>query len=100
VPSFEIMDISYITDINDILGITWQDKLDYLSACNCCVTHQVNKPRFFCTWVDTTPAEWYTQKQCKCTCRQLARAICRQTEEYEGVGEPAEQPTTPTSVIR
>lgn len=93
------MNIANITDINDVLGITWQDKLDYLSACNCCVTHQVNKPRLFRTWVDTNLAEWYTPKQCKCTCRHLARRICRQTHAYEGVGEAAE-PTTPTSVIR
>ena len=93
------MDFSNITDINDILGITWQDKLDYLSACNCCVTHQVNKPRFFRTWVDTPSTAWYTPKQCQCHCRHLARWVCRQTEDYEGVGE-ATEPTTPTSVIR
>ncbi len=85
-------------NINDILGITWQDKLDYLSVCNCCVTHQVNKPRVFCTWVDTH-ITFSNPKTCTCNCRHLARWICRQTDEYQGVGQAAE-PSTPTSVIR
>lgn len=85
--------------INDVYGITWQDKLDYLSACNCCVTHQINKPKVFRTWVDTPFTLFYTPKKCKCPCRHLARRICRQTEDYEGIGDVV-KPTTPKSVIR
>ncbi len=96
------MDFTTITEINEIFGLTWQEKLDYLSNCNCCMTHQINKPKKFQTWVDTPFSQWYNQKQCQCACRHLSRMICRQTDDYAGfevVGE-AEEPTTPKSVIR
>lgn len=85
--------------IQNVNGITWQDKLNTLSYCNCCSRHQIDKPRFFQTWIDT-PFNFKIEPHfCKCNCRHLARAICRQTYDYDGIGLPA-KPLTPTSIIQ
>lgn len=89
--------------INDVYGLTWQEKLDTLSACKCCTRHQINKPLIFKTYVDTNPDSPDSPSPlsiCPCKCRHLARFICRQTYEYNGVGGYLSRPNTPTSVIR
>lgn len=89
-------------EFNQIYGLTWQDKLDYLALCKCCDRHQINKPAIFKTWIDNnTPTNFtFDNNRCYCKCRHLARYICRQTEEYPGIGRPLKNPPTPKSVIR
>ena len=88
-----------LNELNNIYGLTWQDKLDTLSTCRCCWRHQINKPRFFNTWIDTPYTDIGNHILCNCKCRHIARFICRQTEDYIGVGTPI-KPPTPNSVIR
>ena len=33
-------------EFNNIYGLTWQEKLDYLALCKCCDRHQINKPNY------------------------------------------------------
>lgn len=63
--------------INSVPGLTFQLKLDYLSQCNCCDRHQVNKPTTFTIWQDT-PFSNNERGSCSCSCRHIARFICRQ----------------------
>jgi hypothetical protein len=87
-------------EINDVYGLTWQEKLDNLSACKCCERHQFMKPTLFKTWIDPPFNCNHKDYNCNCKCRHLARFICRQTIDYNGVGNHLEKPRTPTSVIR
>lgn len=64
-------------------GNTFQEKLNYLSNCNCCQRHQINKPRVFSTWYDTPFNDYSYNRQCMCDCRHISRFICRQTEDYD-----------------
>ena len=87
-------------EFNNIYGLTWQEKLDYLALCKCCDRHQMNKPTIFKTWVDNNTPLLFHYNSCNCKCRHIARFICRQTEDYSGVGLPLKNPPTPKSVIR
>lgn len=89
-------------EFNNIYGLTWQEKLDTLSVCKCCTRHQINKPTLFKTLVDNNSPLYNNNNNnsCNCKCRHYARAICRQTIEYSGIGEHLKDPPTPKSVIR
>ena len=53
------------------------DVLKTLNACKCCVRHQKNKPNNMQEWVET---EFHNTQytSCNCSCRHLARFICRE----------------------
>tara|TARA_Y100000591_G_scaffold282841_1_gene263441 strand:+ start:278 stop:538 length:261 start_codon:yes stop_codon:yes gene_type:complete len=65
-------------------------------------TDEEKSPGIFKTWIDNnTPANFtFHNNRCYCKCRHIARYICRQTEEYPGIGRPLKNPPTPKSVIR
>lgn len=63
--------------INSVPGSTFQQKLYYLSQCNCCTRHQINKPTTFSIWHET-PFSNINHASCRCNCRHVARFICRQ----------------------
>ena len=79
----------------EVLGDTWQDKLNTLSLCNCCVRHQINKPSFFSTWIET-PYTGNNNHICNCNCRHIARHICRQTSDYPGLPS---RPISPNTIL-
>ena len=65
----------------EIPGADFQQKLDSCNSCNCCVTHQTNRPTVFEPWIELpTSNNTFYQKQnrCPCKCRHAARFICRQ----------------------
>ena len=62
-----------------IPGGSFQDKLNYLASCNCCAKHQINRPTVFAPWVET-PFTGTQDTDCKCSCRHMARLICRQCD--------------------
>jgi len=68
---------------SQVKGISFQDKLDSLSLCNCCERHQINKPIYYSPW-NETPFKFKDQDlySCKCNCRHIARQICREHPEY------------------
>ena len=72
-PSLNITHAIYATP-----GVTFQDKLDYLSNCHCCYRHQVDKPTILEPWIDTNSNNISIIYPCRCNCRHLARFICRQ----------------------
>lgn len=59
------------------------DILTFLSFCDCCDKHQINKPAIFLPWVETPFSDDNTTI-CRCDCRHLARIICRQHNDYSG----------------
>jgi len=67
--------------INSVPGNSYQEKLDFLSLCNCCEKHQVNKPFMFEPW-NETPINLDKPENltCHCNCRHIARYICRQAD--------------------
>lgn len=85
-PDIENGLLSGMTDVKEILqeklsnipGKTLQDKLSYLSYCNCCARHQVLKPKNLAPWVDTDFHNTNNSIYCECDCRHLSRFICRQ----------------------
>lgn len=70
--------------INCVPGNTYQDKLNFLSTCNCCHRHCMNKPMVFTCWKETT-SEYDGPRDCNCDCRHVARFICRQYENPDVV---------------
>ena len=62
-----------------IPGGSFQDKLDYLASCDCCAKHQINRPTVFARWVET-PFTGTQDTDCNCSCRHIARQICRQCD--------------------
>lgn len=68
--------------INMINGLTYQDKLNTLSNCNCCDRHQINKPKIFLYWFELSPS-YSNNLNCICDCRHLARFISRQADTSE-----------------
>ena len=52
--------------------------LTILNTCQCCERHQINKPTVYEQWVETTfHGTPNTHLECSCSCRHLARNICR-----------------------
>jgi hypothetical protein len=71
-----------------IYALSNQLILDKLAQCNCCQKHQIDKPKLYLKWIDTTynkglnPLTSNTnhitgELYCKCDCRHTARMICR-----------------------
>lgn len=71
------MNIFNIFYFNRILSK--KEVISILSKCNCCETHQKNRPKTLVFWkVDTTtPLSNNKCKECKCQCRHISRFICR-----------------------
>ena len=69
-----------VATISSIPGKTLQDKLTYLSYCNCCQRHQLLKPTKLAPWIDT-PFNNTQNTFCQCDCRHIARFICRQVQK-------------------
>ena len=69
------------TEINNIFGNTYEEKIHYLATCNCCERHQFNKPIVYTSWVELPTAPRSLQARinmpCFCNCRHMARFICR-----------------------
>lgn len=66
---------------DQIPGADFQQKLDSCNACNCCETHQTNRPTVFEPWVELPHSNNsldQKQNRCPCNCRHAARFICRQ----------------------
>jgi len=74
---------------------TINDAFEWAIQCNCCSTHQINKPRELVPWIETPfpgPREQGVSKApgagCECDCRHRARFFCRdlrdEMEEMEG----------------
>ena len=90
-----VIDIDYdpFPDLTPVLrlhkGATWSDKLDRLAACNCCARHQNNKPKELHVYHETetnstaTGQQWIDLQECECSCRHMARWICRLAKEDE-----------------
>ena len=51
-------------------------KLAEFASCQCCGTHQRNKPTKWRPWVELPFHGNQEEKACKCSCRQEARVIC------------------------
>lgn len=68
--------------LHDVPGLSYQDKLNHLSNCNCCLRHQVNKPTVFVPWHETPFHNNQITHLCTCNCRHVARFICRQAPGY------------------
>ena len=83
-----------------IINETWENALDVLNKCNCCVMHTIDKPSKDKKWYDRgTPNKnlnkiqlWYHKDwreyvkycmPCNCTCRNLAREITREFRKYK-----------------
>lgn len=65
--------------------------LDLCAACRCCADHQKDKPHVYAPWrEDSEPltSNKSLTRECKCTCRQLARFVCRMhpDSDYERDG--------------
>jgi len=71
-----------------IVALSNQLILDKLALCNCCQKHQINKPKLYLTWIDTSPNNGLIPETsntdhitgelyCKCDCRHNSRMICR-----------------------
>jgi len=69
--------INMINTFEDIKGKSINDKIIFLSKCNCCDDHKLNKPIKFINWVELPLNFNKKNKKCKCKCRQFARELCR-----------------------
>lgn len=50
-------------------------------SCNCCARHSINKPYKLKKWYECPPHNFdQTIYSCMCSCRHLARSICRQID--------------------
>ena len=61
-----------------IPGETIGEKFDFVANCTCCARHQTDRPRLLAPWVETEGTPFQTFSPCSCTCRHMARIICRQ----------------------
>ena len=63
--------------IDCIPGETKQHKLDFLNMCNCCERHTTDRPTVYDYYFEYPFHDTQTIHDCKCSCRHLARIICR-----------------------
>lgn len=82
--------VDYCDSLRDSLAITQfknvpvlNDILTFLSFCDCCDRHQINKPIVFSPWLEIPLSDNHFNI-CRCDCRHLARIICRQHNDYNG----------------
>ena len=81
---------------DDVPGDSYQDKLNHISKCNCCVRHNVNKPVIFASWHETPFHNTQAIYPCMCNCRHLARFICRQANDLP---PPPTRVNSPISIL-
>ena len=85
--------------INSIPGNTYQQKLDNLSLCNCCIRHRNNRPSFYMPWIElpynNNNNHSLNNFVCNCNCRHIARFICRQ---HPGYNPPLISQNSPKSI--
>ena len=78
---------------------TIHDAFEWALQCDCCKTHQINKPRSLEPWVETPfpgPRPQETKAPtagCQCDCRHRARFFCRNLRDEL---EQMEEELTPT----
>ena len=65
-------------NIDSVPGDSYENKIIFLSKCNCCERHKINKPFIFYPWVDTPDNFNKSNNNCACNCRHISRFICRQ----------------------
>jgi len=58
-----------------------------LNNCSCCERHKINFPTLGNRIVFKEYTSNYTQKECKCPCRHIARHICREWDTVNEVDE-------------
>ena len=58
-----------------------------LNNCTCCKRHKINFPILGQRLVSKEYQTNYTEKECKCPCRHMARHICREWELIHEVEE-------------
>ena len=63
--------------VDCIPGETKQLKLDFLNMCNCCERHKTDRPTQYDYYFEYPFHNTQTIHDCKCSCRHLARIICR-----------------------
>ncbi len=86
--------------INSTPGNTYQQKLDNLALCNCCIRHRNNRPPFFIPWVELPYSNNnLNENACNCNCRHIARFICRQHPGYNPPHISPYSPNSPQSII-
>ena len=85
---------------SEIPGLDFYQKLHFLSNCNCCNRHQINKPIVFQPWIDTPNTSHFDYSEnCYCRCRHAARMICRQCPDNHDNNDNIIEPPSPNSVI-
>lgn len=83
-----IIYLNFLFNMECIVALSNQLILDKLALCNCCQKHQINKPKLYLTWIDTSPNNGLIPETsnthhitgelyCKCDCRHNSRMICR-----------------------
>jgi len=82
--------VLYTDSLNDVLeNINFRnhskinDVITFLSFCDCCERHQINKPVFFTPWIEL-PFLGAQHFDCICDCRSMSRIICRKHTDYCG----------------
>lgn len=69
------------TLLNKVKDMNTAEAFQFLKGCNCCFTHQFNKPIALIELNNDTVIKPFSfhkkQKNCKCDCRQLSRMLCR-----------------------
>ena len=90
--------------IDNVPGLSYQDKLNHLSECDCCERHQTNRPTTFIPWYETSHHNnGIFNYSCQCECRHIARYICRQAEGYTDtriqIPPPVVRCNSPVSII-
>lgn len=51
--------------------------LQTFNACSCCERHKINKPNTLTHWIDEDDVSNVKLNNCQCSCRHLARWVCR-----------------------
>lgn len=84
--------------INNIPGNTYEEKLAYCSSCECCERHSIDRPSILAPWVDTIKNHDYDDDdfRCNCTCRHIARMICRECTHMPTI--PINEPIYSTGI--
>mgnify|MGYP007004531863 CR=1 FL=1 len=97
-------------DFTKFAAKSWQEKMDKCNECNCCDSHNINKPHYVLPSVyefdaidvmDTTTRMWRVGG-CICKCRYLARRMCEE-DNYEIMSaspDPSHLPSPPLKWLK
>lgn len=58
-------------------GNTWDLKFKVCTDCECCIRHKFNRPSKIQILEEDPNINYEKSNECKCTCRHMARWICR-----------------------